>query len=519
MVSYMKETFSGVKVAFFWHMHQPDYRDREGVMKMPWVFLHAIKDYYDMPWRMHTYKGVKATYNLTASLIEQLLLYDDPLKYDYFLALWSQPPAHLREEEKAFVVKLAQSTQYETMVKPFPRYQELYPKSDLSDAEMVDLEILFMLAWCGHYLRDHNAHVQRLIRQERHYSQEDKALLLEILTTFVQGILPFYRKLLHEGGISLTTTPYFHPILPLLMDMTNGQKANPHTVLPQGAFSLHEDANAQIGRSIALFERCFGTKPTGFWPAEGAVDESTLALYHEQGVAWIVTDEALLHRSLHNEDPTLKHHLYDFNGVKIVFRDRKLSDRIGFDYRYWEAHEASATFLHEIRHSVEGENDPTVLIVMDGENAWEYFPNGGEDFLRALYTQLSHTPWCSTVTIDEVLETSVARPLAQLASGTWINGAFDTWVGHPQKNRAWEVLFQTHKAVLEFEGELSPQVREKIQHHRLASECSDWFWWYGEDHSSDFLAEFDALFRGHLIEIYRLMGQKAPSYLEEPITA
>jgi len=508
-----------VSVAFFWHMHQPDYRDSDGVMRMPWVFLHAIKDYYDMPWRMHTYKGIKATYNLTASLIEQLLLYKEPLRYDYFLSLWIQSPSQLREEEKAFVIKLAQSTQFETMVSPLPRYVQLYPQTQFSDEEMVDLEVVFLLAWCGNYLRDHNAHVQRLLQKQRDYSAEDKALLLETLTHLVQEILPFYRKLHDEGGISLSTTPYFHPILPLLMDMNNGQKANPTTVLPQGAFPLAEDAQHHITRSIALFERCFGCKPRGFWPAEGAVDESTLALYHQQGLEWIVTDEEILHRSLGKNDPSLKHHPYSFSGVKMMFRDRLLSDRIGFDYRYWEPHEASETFLNAIRHSVVGEKDPTVLIVMDGENAWEYFSNNGEDFLRALYTKLSHAQWCSTITMDEVMRHHLVRPLEHLASGTWINGAFDTWVGHPQKNRAWEVLFKTHKAVVAYQGELSPDVREKIQHHCLASECSDWFWWYGEDHSSDFLAEFDALFRGHLIEIYRLMGQKAPSYLEEPITA
>jgi alpha-amylase/alpha-mannosidase (GH57 family) len=517
MVLPVNQEASDVWIAFFWHMHQPDYRNSEGVMKMPWVFLHAIKDYYDMPWRMHTYKGVKATYNLTASLIEQLLLYKEPLRYDYFLSLWIQPPHQLREEEKAFVIKLAQSTQFETMVSPLPRYVQLYPQTHFTEEELVDLEVLFMLAWCGHYLRSHNALVQKLIQKQRGYSAEDKALLLETLTHLVQEILPFYRKLHDEGGISLTTTPYFHPILPLLMDMNNGQKANPSTPLPQGAFPLIQDAKKHIERSVDLFERCFGTKPKGFWPAEGAVDESTLGLYAQQGIKWIVTDEAILQHSLGQNDPSLKHYPYSFSGVKMMFRDRCLSDRIGFDYRYWEPHEASSHFIHEIYRSVEGEHNPTVLIVMDGENAWEYFPNDGDDFLRALYTKLSYES--VTVTMDEVMDNRHIYPLEHLSSGTWINGTFDTWVGHPQKNRAWEVLFETHKAVVAHQGELSPDVREKIQYHCLASECSDWFWWYGEDHSSDFLAEFDALFRGHLIEIYRLMGQEVPLHLQEPITA
>lgn len=486
-------------------------------MKMPWVFLHAIKDYYDMPWLLSRYPPLKATFNLSASLIEQLKLYLEPTKYDVFLKLWILPPSLLDDDQKQWMIKLMGAMPFETMVRPIRRYAELYAQADLSDEELNDLEVAFILAWCGNYLRWNHRTVQELLIKERGYTQSDKEMLLESLSAFVAKILPFYGELQREGKISVATTPYFHPILPLLIDMQNALIANPESRLPDGAFSLEEDAQEHIRRAIELYTETFGCRPKGFWPSEGGVDEKSIALYRREGIEWIATDEAVVYESLKSKDERLKYDLYDFQGVCIGFRDHALSDLIGFEYAHRSAYDAGGHFMNQLKRIAENHDDPTVLVVVDGENAWEFYPNNGVDFFEELYGQLSEAKWCQTMTMDEAAQRSRKMVLDRLAPGTWIHGTFDTWVGNTHKNRAWELLFRTHRDVMERMQNIDDGVREKIRYHLLASECSDWFWWYGEDHTSDFAREFDELFRGHLIDVYRLLELSIPETLFEPI--
>ena len=329
---------NSLNLCFFWHMHQPDYRDGSGVMTMPWVFLHAIKDYYEMPWLLSRHKGLKATFNITPPLIEQLNLYSDPLKNDYFLSLWQKDPSELGEEESTWLIKTCKSTQYETMIKPIDYLDTLYHYEHLNDADLIDFEMLFMLAWCGNYLRMENSLVKALFQKGKGFTQKDKNDLLQELCDFVESILPFYAKLHKEGIISLSTTPYNHPILPLLLDMQNAKRANAHTTLVENPLSLREDAIEQVERSIALYEETFGLKPTGFWPAEGAVDEESIAIYKEHGISWIATDEAILFRSLEDDMRENLYKRYVYDGMTIGFRDHGLSDLIGFNYRFKSGH-------------------------------------------------------------------------------------------------------------------------------------------------------------------------------------
>jgi alpha-amylase/alpha-mannosidase (GH57 family) len=508
---------SSLNLCFFWHMHQPDYRGSDGVMNMPWVFLHAIKDYYEMPWLLSSHKGLKATFNITPSLIEQLNLYSDPLKNDYFLSLWEKHPSQLDEEARRWLIKTCKSTQHETMVKPWARFDLLYRKEQLNDEELIDFEVLFMLAWCGNYLRQENSLVKGLIKKAKGFTQADKAGLLKNLSAFVGTILPFYAALQKEGVISLSTTPYTHPILPLLIDIGNAKRANIHTSLPDNPLSLKEDAIEQVERSIALYKKTFGTKPTGFWPAEGAVDEVSVAIYKEHGLRWIATDEAILFRSLGSDDRSNLYKAYRYNDMTIGFRDHLLSDLIGFTYRFKSGHDAAEHFMGALEHIAKEQDDPTLFVILDGENAWEFFENNGYDFFTMLYHRLLTTPWCRTVTMDGVSQLENVGMLETLPPGSWINGDFNTWTGHPEKNRAWELIYQTRRDVENYHGTVSDKVAEKIKSHFLASECSDWFWWYGDDHVTDFAFEFDALFREHLITIYHLLEIQPPSDLFEPI--
>lgn len=506
-----------LSLSFFWHMHQPDYRNDSGVMGMPWVFLHAIKDYYEMPWLLRDHKTIKATFNLTATLIEQLELYREPLKNDYFLSLWDQHPSVLSLQEREWVIKICKSTQFQTMVRPLARYERLYTQNTYSDDEMIDLEILFMLAWCGNYLRTENKIVKELLERAEKYEQSDKNRLLSTLCEFIQTIIPFYAALQKEGQISVSTTPYFHPILPLLINMENATIANTHTVLPERAISLQDDALKHIERSIALYEKHFDRKPNGFWPAEGAVDPESVGHYREHGVKWIATDEAILFRSLGSEDRHNLYKPYDYKGITIGFRDHGLSDLIGFTYRYKGSEEAVNHFLRSLEAIYQENENPTVFVIVDGENAWEFYENNGFDFFSALYKRLDETPWCTCMNMDEIARGKKHIPLASLHPGSWIHGTFDTWSGHPQKNRAWELIYQTKRDVGNFQGAISNDTARKIEDHFLASECSDWFWWYGDDHVTDFASEFDTLFRGHLIAIYDLLGTPPPANLFSPI--
>jgi alpha-amylase/alpha-mannosidase (GH57 family) len=486
-------------------------------MSMPWVFLHAIKDYYEMPWLLSRHKGLKATFNITPPLIEQLNLYSDPLKNDYFLSLWEKDPAMLAHDEREWLIKTCKSTQYETMIRPIAHLSLLYHKEELNNAELIDFEMLFMLAWCGNYLRQENALVKTLFQKGKGFTQIDKAHLLKVLCDFVATILPFYARLQKEGVISLSTTPYNHPILPLLLDMENAKRANAHTTLPDNPMSLREDAIEQVERSIALYKKTFGAAPTGFWPAEGAVDEESIAIYKERGISWIATDEAILFRSLGDDTRANLYKPYVYNGVTIGFRDHGLSDMIGFTYRFKTGHDASEHFMHAVEPLQHAQKNATVFVILDGENAWEFFENNAYDFFTALYGRFLQTPWCQTVTMDEVSRLPDPGKLEKLAPGSWIHGNFDTWSGHSEKNRAWELIYQTRRDVDNCKVEVSDEVREKVKFHFLASECSDWFWWYGDDHVTEFGLEFDTLFREHLITIYRLMHMQPPSDLFIPI--
>lgn len=506
-----------LNLSFFWHMHQPDYRGRDGVMKMPWVFLHAIKDYYEMPWLLSEYPGLKATFNLSASLIEQIKLYDKPIENDYFLSLWIKHPQMLSSDERAWLIKLIGAMQFETMVRPIARYAELYYKNNLSDDELIDLEVVFILAWCGNYLRLYNANIKMLFDKKHEYTQEDKALLLECLSKFVGTILPFYATLQKQGVISVSTTPYFHPILPLLVDMQNASLANSATAMPKGSFSLHADACEHVERSIALYKDTFGCNPIGFWPAEGAVDKKSIAIYKEHNIKWIATDEAILYKSLEKHEPLGHYQPYLFDGVSISFRDHALSDLIGFEYRHRDANEASVHFMDALNRIAQGRENPTVSVIVDGENAWEFYENNGLNFFKSLYSALASSSWCSTVTMDEVASLKTTGHLNTIAPGSWIHGTFDTWAGHHEKNTAWEFIFDAQRDVEKHSKDISDEDMKKIRYHLLASECSDWFWWYGEDHSTSFALEFDELFRDHLIHIYQLLDITIPNKLFEPI--
>jgi len=506
-----------VNLSFIWHMHQPDYRDESGIMQMPWVFLHAIKDYYDMPWMLERHNGLKATFNVTPPLIRQLkLYYDNPQNNDKFLELWLRDISSLDMTEYSWMMKICRSSTYDTVVSKIASYDELYKKESYNHHEFFDLEVLFVLSWCGVYLRTNSKIVKDMLQKGRGFVYEDKLSLLHELTQFVRGIFDYYVELREKNIISISTTPLNHPILPLLLDMNSAKVANPSTNIPKHPISLKEDALLQIERAKELFEDTFGFQPDGFWPAEGAVDENSVALLSECGVKWIATDQEILFRSLNSRDKANLYQPYDYNNMCMAFRDHELSDLIGFTYRFWEPKLAAKNFTSLLSSINDSHSDATVFIILDGENAWEFYDNNAFDFFDALYMNLNSTPWLKTLHMQDVYKLDKKR-LNRLAAGSWIHGEFNTWVGHKEKSRGWELIFVTKRDYEHHKESLDEATKAKITEHFLASECSDWFWWYGDDHFTEFGLEFDKLFRSHLIAVYNLMKIAPPLDLFEPI--
>jgi alpha-amylase/alpha-mannosidase (GH57 family) len=496
-------------------MHQPDYRDSSGMMQMPWVFLHAIKDYYDMPWMMAHHEGIKATFNITPTLIEQLkLYYFAPQNHDKFLSLWSMHPSELSEKDRDWLIKICKSISSKKMFVGFTRLEELYRLEHYNNSELIALEVLYILAWCGVYIKQKSQIIKELLEKNHNYSNDDKLLLLSELSSFIATIFDYYKILYHEGRITLSTTPLTHPILPLLMDMNNALSANPTTNIPMNPLFLGDDALLHVSRAKSLFVETFGHEATGFWPAEGAVDTKSVALLRSCGVDWIATDEEILFRSLNSRERENLYTPYLYNGMRMVFRDHTLSDLIGFTYSKMGAREAVENFTNSLGKI--NTQDAVAFVILDGENAWEFFDNNAYDFFDDLYSTLSHISWCDTLTMDEVCKLP-ARELGHLFAGSWIHGNFNTWVGHKEKTRAWELIYLTRVDYEHHKENLSEETKHKIVENFLLAESSDWFWWYGDDHYSEFGLEFDELFRSHLIEVYVLMNIIPPPDLFVPI--
>ena len=498
-----------VKVAFLWHMHQPFYLDSSGSLRLPWVFLHAIKDYYDMPYIADRFNA-KVSFNITPSLIEQLKLYEKKhLDTDYFLKLISQKPSELSSKERNWVVKICKSSQFDTMVKPLTRYAELYDKENFDDNELLELEVLFLLSWCGNYLKKTNEVVKELLKKQKNYTNEDKQALLNELILFIKKILPFYKELYKKGKIEILTTPYTHPILPLLIDLTVAGEE--FEEISEG-LSLKDDAEKHIERAIDIFNQTFDNMPYGFWPAEGAVSEDAVNMIKNHGIKWVGSDQDILLKSMDSADI---YKTYDFGGILMGFRDKELSDKIGFVYKAYPTDKAIDDFIYQLKKIDKNYKNPTVYVILDGENAWEFYPNNGYDFLSGLYEKMVED---ESIELVKVSELKADKELKNLSAGSWIFGNFSTWIGDNQKNRAWELLFLTKKDFLRHKEKLDKENLNKIQDLFLMAEASDWFWWYGEGHYSEHEFEYDRLYRNNLIQIYEILGINPPAALFEPIT-
>lgn len=537
-----------LSVILMWHMHQPQYKDpASSEYILPWTYLHAVKDYYDMAAIVDEVDGARAVFNFVPSLLEQLADYAAGTAIDPTLIHGKMDPAAMGDKERLFVINNFFAANRQRLIEPNRRYAELFQLAgdnttddsarllrQFRDQDILDLQVCFFLAWTGEAARRRYPELQALVAQDRGYTAEDKGLLFDIHLKILNEIIPLYKKLHTEGKIELTVTPYFHPILPLLCDTKTALIAMPRVHLPELHLRHPEDARSQILTGIACFERIFGFRPSGCWPSEGSVSDQVLSIMAEAGVAWAATDEGILSASIGGLGIGREalYHPYLFNNggrdIALFFRDHTLSDLIGFTYSQWEEQKAVADFISRLRHIAASQPDATVVpVILDGENAWEYYPDNAYHFLKGLYEAVSATHEIHSATCSEILVDSETRRIHHIHPGSWINANYEIWIGHPEENRAWELIAKARDAAVSKSPLIAELLAsgvtdlEAIQDKTAAGVCrdlfaaqgSDWFWWYGDDHSTAHDTQFDLLFRRHLMNIYRSLGLEIPAEL------
>ncbi|MEC4889097.1 MAG: glycoside hydrolase family 57 protein [Nitrospira sp.] len=541
-----------VHVCFLWHMHQPYYTDPvAGSASMPWVRLHATKAYYDMASLLEQFPAVRATFNFTPSLLLQLQEIGGGTIRDLFLERAQRPAADLTQEEQAFLIRHFFSANWATMVRPYPRYHELLVKrgtevngqdlakvaKQFSTQDFLDLQVWHNLAWFGYGAVRRYPRLAALRSKNRGFTEDEKQEVLALQRAAVQEIVPLYRRLAEQGQIELTTTPFFHPILPLVIDTDFTRRARPDLPLPS-RFRAPDDAEAQLQRAVAFHTATFGHPPAGLWPSEGSVCPELLPLVRRAGLQWLATDEGVLARSLDmgGQPWDRSRSLYQpyragepGQEVTMVFRDRDLSDAFGFVYHKTDPDSAADDVLRRLRAIVHNAPHKHLLIpiILDGENPWEHYHDGGEHFLSRLYRALTAQTLdepgavrCVASTMSEGLAAvPPAQSLSHLHSGSWINQDYKIWIGHAEDNRGWDLLGHTRTRLVEAAPTLPTAQASAAWNELYAAEGSDWFWWYGDDFETDFKPEFDRLFRTHLRNVWTHMGLTPPDSLNQPICA
>ena len=529
-------------------MHQPYYKDPlTGEISLPWVRLHGVKDYLAMVDLLKDFPRIRQTFNLVPSLIDQIEDYraHEPPN-EKFLALSLKPAAELTAEDKKFILLNFFMANWDYMVMPLPRYYDLLLKrgafvsqayidrvmSAFTTQDYLDLQVLFNLCWFDPHVRSSDPALREITARGAQFTEEDKRIVIQKQLAILKRIIPAYKQLQDKGQIEVSVAPYYHPILPLLCDAAIAKAGMPRERMPQMKFAHPEDARWHIQHATRRYKEVFGRDPEGMWPSEGAVSEDILPLLIENGIRWIATDEEILLRSLHKPRAAeVIYKAYTLNrregSVNIIFRDHNLSDAIGFLYQGAPAARAVEEFishLHRIRTALASKEGAFIVpVILDGENAWEYYPNNGRDFLSLLYARLSEEePLLTTTTVSKFLRDNPPEDdIASLYPGSWINANFSIWIGQEEKNLSWDLLSKTRDVLCAFQkGHPELAGTEKVRkawEQIYIAEGSDWNWWYGPQNSSSCDEEFDRLYRKQLTNVYELLGMPPDDNLKIPI--
>ncbi len=538
-----------IRILFLWHMHQPFYKDLvTGEYRLPWVRLHALKDYYGMVKLLDEFPNVHQTFNLVPSLVSQLEEYVSGDARDPCLDLCARPVGEFSLEERRAALPWFFSANPVHMIGRYPRYKELWERyrgqnparaaQFFNPRDFSDLQVLSQIAWFDEFFLEEPA-IAALVRKGHDFSDEDRALVVTLQKELLTRVLPAYREAAARGSIEISTSPYYHPILPLICDTNIGAASNPGTALPLNRFRHPEDAREQLLRGLDLSERVFGRRPAGIWPSEGSVSPEVLQIAAELGVNWMATDEGVLGRSLgvnfgRDRDGLLPksaseklYTIYRYELGKqplhLLFRDHVLSDLIGFVYSGMGPREAASHFINNIKKSAQSAVakgiSPVVSVILDGENAWENYPGSGREFLRRLYDGIGRDSAFEALTISEAIARQQEfAPLQTIVPGSWINANLNVWIGSAEDNRSWDYLFAARELYERSSQAATDSNRRLAFEELLIAEGSDWNWWYGPEHHSAHDREFDELYRKHLTNVYQALGVTPPEFLAQPIS-
>jgi alpha-amylase/alpha-mannosidase (GH57 family) len=558
-------TPEGIDLLLMWHMHQPDYRDlTTGEFQMPWVYLHALKDYADMAWHLEQNPGVRVVVNFVPVLLDQLEDYVDQfssrhLRDPLLRLLCHDESVPLTPAQRQYAFDQCFRANHERLIQPFHGYRHLYDVYQsmlaqgedtlayLSDRFILDLVTWYHLAWTGETVRRASAVIARLMNKNQTFTRQDRCELLDEIARVVGQIIPRYRALALSGHVEITTTPHNHPLSPLLLDFRSAADSQPDAPLPTASFypGGRERVCWHLDSAIQTHRQRFGTSACGMWPAEGAVSSGFAGLMASRHLRWAATSQGVLELSLHQsrqagrlpDDAALPrvawHQPWQIEGVAadmlFLFRDDRLSDLIGFVYSTWHGRDAADNFIAELQASAAPApgKRPLVSIILDGENAWEYYPYNGFFFLSDLYRMLAEHPAITTVTGSDLvarydqrtLTTPVGR-LPVLAAGSWVYGNLATWIGSPDKNHAWDMLCAAKMAFDQViaSGTLSDSERALARAQLADCEASDWFWWPGDDNPGESVGAFESLFRLKLSNLYRFLELPVPDALGLPFS-
>lgn len=517
---------------------------------MPWVRLHALKDYYGMVKLLDEFPDLHQTFNLVPSLMAQIADYVSGKARDPLFDLIAKPAADLDPAEKEFLLANLFQSNLQNMIGRYPRYQELWDRFQglsgtpakaaplLKNSDFTDLQVLSQIAWFDEFWLTDPA-IRDLVKKGRSYTYEDQRFIVSKEREFLAQVLPTYADAQRRGLIEISTSPFYHPILPLVCDSDAGAGSNPGLPLPGRRFRHPEDAREQITRGLALHEQIFGMRPRGMWPSEGSVSNEVLAIAGKTGIGWVATDEGVLGRSLgilfqrdgsgkldgNNAEQLYRIYQWEQGGaaMNMVFRDHALSDLIGFVYSGVRARDAAADFIRRIKDScrplIARGKDAVVPIILDGENAWEYYPQSGREFLRRLYDAILSDKVFEPLTVEEAVKREQSpQKLTSIVPGSWINANFDVWIGAHEDNLSWDYLSAAHDFFAANSQRASKDQRELAFEELLIAEGSDWNWWYGPEHHTANDRDFDELYRNHLSNVYHALGAEPPDELAQPIT-
>jgi len=539
-----------LRVVLCWHMHQPQYCDLiSGEYKLPWSYLHATKDYVDMAAHLEAVPNAKAVVNFAPVLLEQLndyaaqvsgYLRDHKAIRDPLLAALVSPVMPAHPEQRLELINNCLRVNRHRVVDRFPSYKRLVELAEpflanckdlvyISDQFLSDLVFWYHLGWLGETVRRSDVRVHRWQEQGNDFSLHDRRELLTLIGELLSSVVDRYAALADRGQVELSVTPYAHPIVPLLLDIQSAREAMPDVPLPELEFYQggEERARWHIREGLNVFEQYFRRKPAGCWPSEGSVSAPTLALLEEFGFSWAASGETVLRNSLRQSvddlaavasDAVLKGYRVGKGKLVCFFRDDNLSDEIGFTYSDWHADDAVANFIHHLEQIAAAHpgRELAVPIVLDGENAWEHFPENGYYFLNALYKKLADHPTLKLATFSECLKDGVeVASLSSMVGGSWVYGTFSTWIGDRDKNRGWDMLGDAKRAFDKVcsEGSLDSDQVLAAELQLAICEGSDWFWWFGDYNPADSVSDFESLYRMHLSNLYHLLGLEPPEYL------